>query len=239
MYQFNHTKSPISIKRSILIGLNYIVGYMYLYPLIIVWISEKILKTYDYIVYMELFVFILVFITTIILAKPIFEESSYNGVDNRRDNFLYAAKSLSIMYFWMFVLNIIINLITQQATSDNQVNILNMSNSYPMVTFIMAVVLAPLVEEVVFRGVIFRKLRDHGYILAIIISSLMFGLAHVYSSLLSGNYLDLLYIFTYSMLGYFLALNYERSGNIYISIGLHTAINFISMLLVMLARVVG
>jgi len=239
MYQFNHTKSPISIKRSILILLNYIVGYMYLYPLIMVWISEKIFRTYDYTVYMELFVFILVFITTIFLAKPIFEESSYNGVDNRRDNFLYAAKSLSFMYLWMFVLNIIINLITQQTTSDNQVNILNMSNSYPMVTFMMAVVLAPLVEEVVFRGVIFRKLRDHGYLLALIVSSLLFGLAHVYPSLLSGNYLNVLYIITYSMLGYFLAVNYERSGNIYTSIGLHTAINFISMMLVLLARLAG
>ncbi|MEA5026564.1 MAG: type II CAAX endopeptidase family protein [Erysipelotrichaceae bacterium] len=239
MYQFNQTKSPLSIKRSLLILTNYFFGYLYLYPLIMVWFSEHILHSYEYLMVLQLIVYIGVFIVTLILARPLFDESGYNGVNNRRDNFAYAVKSIFMMYGCMIVMNIILNLVTNQLGSQNQLDVISMTDSFPLITFIMAVLLAPLIEEVVFRGVIFRKLRDINYPIAQIVSSLAFGFVHVSSSFFSGNYIDSLYIFVYAMLGYFLGLNYERSGTIYISIGLHTVINLVSMIMLLLTKLAG
>lgn len=81
-------------------------------------------------------------------------------------------------------------------------------------------ILAPIAEELIFRGLIFRRLKD--YVkpwIAVVISSLVFGLYH-------GNMVQFLYA---SLLGVLLAIIYQRTGTLWAAIAAHMAVNLWSM----------
>lgn len=53
-------------------------------------------------------------------------------------------------------------------------------NANPILAFISVAILAPIVEEIIFRGIIFNKAAKYkGGAFPIIISALLFGLAHM------------------------------------------------------------
>ncbi|MBS6194448.1 MAG: HAD-IA family hydrolase [Clostridiales bacterium] len=81
-------------------------------------------------------------------------------------------------------------------------------------------ILAPITEELIFRGLIFRRLKDFiKPVPAIIISSLVFGLYH-------GNMVQFLYA---SLLGSLLAIIYNRTGTLWTAIVAHMAANLWSL----------
>ncbi len=89
-----------------------------------------------------------------------------------------------------------------------------------------ATIVAPISEEVLFRGLLFRVLRDKGgFFMAAIISSLFFTLLH--DSIASWGPL--------MVLGMLLAWVYHRSGSLLASIALHFAFNsaMISLLFIL------
>lgn len=86
--------------------------------------------------------------------------------------------------------------------------------------FLTVGVLAPIAEEIIFRGLIFRRMRDElKPVTAIILSSLAFGLYH-------GNMVQFLYA---SLLGSLLAVIYHRTGTLWTSILAHMAANLWSL----------
>ena len=79
--------------------------------------------------------------------------------------------------------------------------------------------LDPLVEEVVCRGLVYRRLRDYvGVWPAVLVSGLMFGIYH-------GNVVQGIYA---SVLGILMALLVEITGSLWASILFHVGANFIS-----------
>ena len=82
-------------------------------------------------------------------------------------------------------------------------------------------VTAPLVEELICRGLIYRRLRDYtGIWPSVVISGLMFGLYH-------GNVVQAIYA---SILGCLMAILVEISGSLWASILFHMGANLISVL---------
>jgi membrane protease YdiL (CAAX protease family) len=93
-----------------------------------------------------------------------------------------------------------------------------------VVMVLLATVLAPLTEELVFRAGLFRFLRNRlprG--MALIIPAIIFALLH-------GN---LVAIVPLSALGVFFALAYEHTGRISVPIIAHALFNLHTILLVM------
>lgn len=90
---------------------------------------------------------------------------------------------------------------------------------------LLAVILAPIVEEIIFRGCLYRFLKSQTAILpAQIISGFLFSLIH-------GN----LYSFAPLLIvGILLARVYERSGSIIVSICFHSLFNSYSLLMLFL-----
>ncbi|MFL5845636.1 MAG: CPBP family intramembrane glutamic endopeptidase [Solirubrobacteraceae bacterium] len=82
-------------------------------------------------------------------------------------------------------------------------------------------VVAPLCEELFFRGFLFGALRKRSLTLALVVSGGAFGLAHVASSPIG-------FIVPLATLGVILALLYERTGSLYPSISLHALNNSIA-----------
>jgi membrane protease YdiL (CAAX protease family) len=95
---------------------------------------------------------------------------------------------------------------------------------------IYAVGVAPIVEETVFRGAVFRSLRDrHGFWPAALVSAVAFGLVHyVPAPFVDSLLLMVAMVFT----GIGLAYIYDRRGNIVASIGAHMTFNAIAIVLI-------
>lgn len=75
---------------------------------------------------------------------------------------------------------------------------------------------SPLAEEVVFRGVIYNRLRRHfGPLVGIVVSALFFGIFH--GNLVQGVY--------GTVMGIFIAYVYERSGKFFTPVFFHAVAN--------------
>lgn len=87
-----------------------------------------------------------------------------------------------------------------------------------LANFLLAVILAPIGEELVFRGVLFKALRNKwGVFWGVLLSSVIFSLVH----------LDLMQMLSTFPLGIYTAISYHRSGSIYPAIVLHATWNLI------------
>lgn len=93
----------------------------------------------------------------------------------------------------------------------------------------LGICIAPIVEEVLFRGVLFGQIRKTNRILAYAVSALLFGIFHVWQyALLSGDPRLLLYAIQYLPHSIGLAWCYEHSNSIWTSIFCHMALNILA-----------
>jgi uncharacterized protein len=97
----------------------------------------------------------------------------------------------------------------------------------PVIAVLATVVIAPIAEELFFRGVALNAwAREYGVRRAIVLSALLFALIHA----------SLAAFVPIFVLGLALAIIYRRSGNLASSIALHATFNGISVLLALLVR---
>ncbi len=97
---------------------------------------------------------------------------------------------------------------------------LTFSNQNPIILTLATVIIGPIAEELTFRGLVQRRARiwlKPGT--AIVISSLIFGLAHM-------NMIQLIYAFG---IGLLLGYLYEKSGNLIAPILAHMAANAVTI----------
>lgn len=95
------------------------------------------------------------------------------------------------------------------------------SASIPVQVIVLGVII-PLTEELMFRGVLFKRYREQSsFLRAALYSSLLFSITH-------GNMVQLLYSF---VLGMFLAYVYEKYGSFKAPAVLHVTANMVSVIL--------
>ena len=101
--------------------------------------------------------------------------------------------------------------------------------------FLTIVIIAPLLEEFEFRELIFKGFEGCHFIVPTLVSSLTFGLAHVLSFVLAGEYIQILYLPVYCIPGFCLSLVYYYNGkNLYSSFLVHMTSNLISFIGIMI-----
>lgn len=85
------------------------------------------------------------------------------------------------------------------------------------VAFVAIVILAPIVEELIFRGVLFNMLsKRHSIFFSLLVSGLFFGILHFAT------------FFPAAILGFVLGFIYHKTGNIRLSIAAHMFNNLVS-----------
>lgn len=135
--------------------------------------------------------------------------------------FKFILPRIGIMYLVFIVVNLIAIFITNSGTSVNQKLLEALPKLYLIPT---AIIYAPIVEEVIFRGVIRRFIKND--IIFIIVSGILFGVLHVVSeaSILNVVVMSI----PYSLLGCFLAYMYVKTNNILTNITCHALWNSIA-----------
>ena len=126
----------------------------------------------------------------------------------------------------MAVSNYAIGYITGVSTSVNQETLLKLIKAAPVLSILMTAVIAPIIEEFVFR----KSIRDviDNKLLFILVSGLSFGAIHVISSISLTN---LLYLIPYASLGICLSIIYYKTDSIFSSILIHMLHNGLVLLL--------
>ena len=112
-------------------------------------------------------------------------------------------------------------------TTANQ-EVLNRSGLPTLLLFIFAVLFAPVLEELLFRGIDMGKVFGKDSIVGLLLSSFLFGLIHVPTNI--GSW------FIYSGKGLVLGLAYQISGKYTNALILHSLNNFIGCLFMLLIQ---
>ena len=131
-----------------------------------------------------------------------------------------------ICVFMMYAGNLIGVLVTSLLQTA-----LGLNSTNPLLTYVeddalwlrvlVMVILAPIIEEYIFRKQLIDRMNIYGEGLAVVTSALMFGLFH-------GNLSQLFYAFA---LGLVFGYVYLKTGRLRYSVGLHMLINFLGSVL--------
>ena len=168
-------------------------------------------------IYLILYELLLTLIIVYIYRKD-FIPNFKKFIKNIKEIFNKYIRYWFLMLGLMILSNSIITLFTTTMTSENQQTIIDTLGKAPIYTLIVTVLVAPILEELVFR-ISFRKIFAHTNFLFIIFSGLFFGGMHVLGTL--ENLVDLLFIIPYSIPGFIFAYLYTKSKNICVPIMLH------------------
>ena len=126
--------------------------------------------------------------------------------------------SYSLMYIFNFLTNIFIILISIFKCSEVVNPLQNIiEGSSLILTLIFVGILSPIIEEMMFRGIMLNKLRRYGDKVAIVTTALLFGLFH-------ANFSQFFYA---TVLGLIFAYVTLKTGTIKYSIILHIFVNMI------------
>lgn len=134
--------------------------------------------------------------------------------------------ALGLDYILSLAVNSIVLALTQGVDNPNDTTIGEIALQSSGAIKAAAVFMAPIVEEVLFRGVIFGAVRERSRGLAYVLSVLIFSVYHVWQYVaVTGDLKLMVYVLQYIPVSIVLAWAYERSGTLWVPIGFHMMIN--------------
>lgn len=175
------------------------------------------------------------FIAAWVITVTIFHRFLWENLKNfRKDikNSLYAALGGFGLFY---VLNIFVNIIIMNLAPDfsnvNDDNIQQLSQGYYWIMTFCTVLLVPLTEEVLYRGMIFGLVWHKNRILGYVVSALVFAAIHMVGYIGTVPAVELVIgFFQYLPACIGLAYAYEKADSIWAPILVHCTVNLIGML---------
>ena len=173
-----------------------------------------------------------VFVPVYVLLAGIFTFVTYKWY---KTGTVTIEKTVLNKYIWLpalvWVLVIVVENFLPNDPSANQQMVDQLAQEQPLFTFFMAVVFAPLTEELTFRGMLARFVfpqQDNvkKTALFLLVSTILFALVHFPTT--PQQFL------VYSALGLSMGLAYINKGGLAYSMGLHALNNLISFVMIMM-----
>ena len=177
-------------------------------------------RIYKYLLYLFMFILLL-----IVFYKDLKRDIKYFFKYFREYN-SYVFKMYLFSLLCIFILTVAIRISVNIETATNQAELTKQFKDTPILIGLLSIIYAPFVEEILFRGII-RKFINNKYIF-IIVSGLLFGIAHVIDDFKSIG--ELLYILVYGSLGCFLAAVYNKTNNIFTNMYFHFIQNTLAII---------
>ncbi|WP_303971843.1 type II CAAX endopeptidase family protein [Streptococcus merionis] len=130
---------------------------------------------------------------------------------------------IGLGYLVILGLNIAISYLFNVQTTSNQEVVEALVKAVPLpLYFLLLVIAAPICEEIIFRGIVFKKLSPNNILVAYLVSIVTFALVHMPTDL--GSWL------VYLSMGGVLSISYYLSKSLEVSIAVHMLNNFIAFL---------
>ena len=165
---------------------------------------------------------IIILILVIVYHKDL-KEMLWDYKKNYKEYFDLGLKCWFVGLVIMCLSNILISILTPVHEANNEVLVQNMLKASPFLSFISSSLLAPFIEEMIFRKSL-GDIFDNKYF-KIIMSALIFGLLHVIFSF--NTWYDFLYVIPYGALGGAFSYILTKKNNIFIPITFHVLHNSI------------
>jgi len=195
------------------------------YNSIPIWLRSAYSLTYQIVM-----LSIIILLLSSILAKNI-KDLKKNHNEYFKKYFKYWFLLLGIM----MLSNLLIMLFTNSDIAGNEEAIRKTFEVAPIYTFVSAVFIAPILEELVFRQGLRLAIKDNT--LFILVSGLVFGGLHVISNI--TGWTDLLYLIPYSTPGFIFAYLLTKTDNVLVPASMHFMHNGILMSLQVMMMLLG
>lgn len=168
------------------------------------------------------------------ISKPLFK-SMFKKI--KASTFFQGLKYAFFAYLAVVLMNFIdITLFGQSMVNANQQAVNDILNLSPFVGCLLTVVVAPIVEELIFRYYIFKGIERRRPILAFVVTSLSFAAIHLIASIGTPFFIqDLRTMPAYAAAGVVFCYAYYKTKDIRINILGHMLYNGLATILVLLA----
>lgn len=150
-------------------------------------------------------------------------------LDNITKNIINLLVAFAMDYALSIVVSVILLFVGDSLANPNNEAVMDLANQDYGAMKGISIFIAPIVEETLFRGVVFGTIRGKNRVAAYIVSILLFSVYHIWQYVLvyADPYL-LLYVLQYIPISFALAWLYERSGSIWTTIFFHMILNALS-----------
>lgn len=133
---------------------------------------------------------------------------------------IWAISGIFLALFAQYAAAIIENLLGIKMGSENTKDILTIIEAFPLAIIVTSII-GPILEEIVFRKIIFGALHQRfNFIISALISSVIFAAAHM----------EFQHILLYSAMGFTFAFLYVKTKSIFVPIFAHVAMNTLVVL---------
>lgn len=172
-----------------------------------------------------------------ILSFIVFKDLYKEGLEEWKKSVTKTMIIILVMYILKIILTIIasipLGIFFPEYESVNSNNIAEIIKILPAPIILIALgVLGPIVEEMVFRGILVGKLKKYiPSTVCVIVSSMLFMFIHVHVF----TFQELLYCLPYFVTGLLYSILYLKTKNITLSMILHITNNFFPLLLMIIS----
>ncbi|MBE6977440.1 MAG: CPBP family intramembrane metalloprotease [Ruminococcaceae bacterium] len=181
--------------------------------------------------WLNILYFALNFIFVCAIFRDFLKRSLKKAGQDVEDFLLVTAGGFGFYYLCNVAIGLVIGYLAPDFANLNDGSIAQQAGSNFTAMAIGTVLLAPVAEELLYRGLFFGSLYAKNRALAYIISSAFFSVIHILGYL--GKYAPLhlaLAFLQYLPAGLVLAWAYRKSGSIFSSIIIHAAVNAVAIL---------
>lgn len=222
----SYSLGPGLSKAEQIAGFCYLPVYVALLGFALAWLNEKTGLNLT-----DLQINIAYFLINSIFIWVIFHNFLLRSFRNIRFWELVQALILGFVLYYAgnFVFSLAVNWLGLNIPRFNDEAVMGLAAQSETVMIVGAVVLAPMVEETLMRGLVFGTIRRKSRVLAYAVSMVLFAAIHVWQFAVLYDWRQvLLAALAYLPAGIALGWTYEKSNTIWAPILLHMVINAIS-----------
>ena len=212
-------------RGELLWGWLYMAAEFLILPSVLYWISDRLFPGISDSEVNFLFYFVN-FLATLLIFRKFLSRNWGTAKNNLLRMGLYVLLGLFLYWASSLVMAEVTYYLMPDFVNINDMSIAAMSQGGFLLTAIGTVILVPVAEECLFRGLLFRGMYSQSRWAAYAVSSLCFCLPHVSAYIGSYDWAVLALCFIqYLPAGLILAWSYEKSNTIFTPILIHTIIN--------------
>ena len=213
-------------RGELIAALIYLPLHVWLIPLLLYSLPETKMLS-------DITVNVIVYITGAVYMIVLLGRFLRRDFDPLCDHFRYCIFQIVICYGMMLAFNMILSMVLMlilpaDSANPNNTAVMEMAGMEYGKTAALAIFLAPLVEEPVFRGAVFGTLQPRNRVLAYAASMILFSLYHVWGYALQDP-IYWIYLLQYLPVSWLLCRCYERCNTIWGSIFFHMLVNAVSV----------